>query len=225
MQRHLLDPVFEGVNRAYFAVPTSQDRVKVTKAFVDACFDHGVEHAVIVSVIGADTRDTVFHQQFKEIEDYVLGRADKPVRLKVGDKGQVRFRPVILRCAMFYQNIYSFVPVLKDGHLYLPLRDGSLGHVDMEDVGACIAEILVGPERFDKRTYNLVGEYQRGNIMASAISMGARVHCTYENVEPDVVIQSLKVTTRATCLVVVTRDIAQPRAALRLADVRFFFLK
>ena len=31
--------------------------------------------------------------------------------------------------------MFSFVPVLQEGHLYLPLRDGSLGHVDMEDVG------------------------------------------------------------------------------------------
>ena len=31
----------------------ASDRVKITQHFIDACMDHGVEHAVILSIIGA----------------------------------------------------------------------------------------------------------------------------------------------------------------------------
>lgn len=190
-QKSLLGPVFENVSRAYFAIPTTQDRADIAKHFIDACMNHGVEHAVILSVVGADTGATTFHKHFKEIEEYALSKAGQPVTLKVGDKGQVKFKPQILRCAMFYQNMFSFVPVLKEGHLYLPLRAGSLGHVDMEDVGECIAELLINPEGHEqKQIFNLIGEYQRGNMVATAFSMGAKTHCQYENVEPEVIKQT-----------------------------------
>eukprot|EP01147_Barroeca_monosierra_P000600 gene600-7875_t len=193
-QTHLLDPVFDGVTRAYFSIPTSEDRVRITKCFVDACFKFGVDHAVMLSTLQAELQDTLFQKHFNEIENYVMEHANKPVHLKLCDKGHNRFKPTILRCAMFYQarNMYLFVPVLQTGHLYLPLRDCALAHVDMEDVGECIASILLDPSKHENRVYNLVGEYQRGNMIASAISMGAKVHCTYENVEPAIMMTSLE---------------------------------
>eukprot|EP00055_Hartaetosiga_balthica_P006876 m.22646 g.22646 ORF g.22646 m.22646 type:complete len:305 (+) comp5471_c0_seq2:108-1022(+) len=191
-QKHLLDPVFEGVTRAYFAVPATKDRVQLTKYFVDACFDHGVQYATIISIIGADMKETTYQKQFNEIEEYVQSKAGQPVTLKVKDKGKVKFIPTIVRCAPFYQNFYGSLSSILRGQLYLPLLDCNMCHVDIEDVAECIVETLANPEKHGNKTYTLLGEYQPGNMIASTIGMRAGVHCTYENVDGSVMVEALQ---------------------------------
>ncbi|EDQ88184.1 uncharacterized protein MONBRDRAFT_37497 [Monosiga brevicollis MX1] len=192
-QPHMLGPVFEGVNAAYFAVPTSLERVAVTKKFIDACFTHGVQHAVILSVLQADRKETKFQQQFAEIEEYAMSKAGKPVNTGAGDTGSALFVPVILRCAPFYQNMYSSLRAIEQGTLTLPLGDHKyLPHVDVEDVAACIAAVLAEPSKFAAGTYNLIGEYQAGNQIATAIAMKAGVQCNYQAVTDDEAVTQLE---------------------------------
>ena len=51
------------------------DRAQLGKFFVDACFEHGCEHAVIMSYLGSETKKTSYHRQFAEIEEYAMGKA------------------------------------------------------------------------------------------------------------------------------------------------------
>eukprot|EP00038_Savillea_parva_P008085 m.174599 g.174599 ORF g.174599 m.174599 type:complete len:314 (-) comp13855_c0_seq1:290-1231(-) len=182
----LLGPVFEGASAAYFAVPGVQDRVAQGKMFVDACMNHGVQHAVIDSVCAADKEVTLYQKQFSEIEKYAMKRRGRAVTLKVADKGQNKFKPVICRVPYLYQNFYASIPGIRKGMLYYPLEDGALVHVDMEDVGQAIAAILASPAQHDGKTYNLVGERQMGNMIAATINMKAQVPCTYETVPDEV---------------------------------------
>jgi uncharacterized protein YbjT (DUF2867 family) len=115
----------------------------------------------------------------------------KPVTLPVGDKGKIKFKPVILRCAPFYQNFYGFLQSMQEGHLYLPLTDRRLGHVDMEDACKCVAEILANPEPHGGKTYVLIGEYQPGNMLASTVGMKAGIRCSYSDVPDDVAVEAL----------------------------------
>jgi hypothetical protein len=53
----------------------------------------------------------------------------------VGDKGKVLFKPVVLRSALFYQNLYKSLANLRAGVFYYPLGDsGKFCHVDLTDV-------------------------------------------------------------------------------------------
>eukprot|EP00049_Salpingoeca_infusionum_P022323 m.6095 g.6095 ORF g.6095 m.6095 type:complete len:310 (+) comp5126_c0_seq2:207-1136(+) len=187
MQRHMLGPVFADIKAAYFAVPNEKDRVTKTKAFFDACIEHGIEHGIILSLLGADEPATEAQSQFAEIEAYAKAVAGKPVKLPVGDKGKVKFKYTILRCAPFYQNFFANLPTIAEGHLYLPLAAMKLGHVDMDDAAKCVATILSNPGEHADKTYTLIGEYQAGNMLASTIAMKAGIHCSFETVPDEVV--------------------------------------
>jgi len=182
-QRHILQPVFDGVRVAYFATPATEDRVELVKLFVQACLDHGVQYAIIPSIVAADTRNTYYQKQFADIEDYVKSQAGKPVDIGAGNTGAVKFSPIILRCAPFYQNFYGSLGSIAEGTLYYPLAGEKMGHVDLNDVGECAAQIMMDPEPHANKIYNMVGEYQAGNQIASAIAMKAGVHCRYQEVD------------------------------------------
>jgi hypothetical protein len=113
------------------------DRAKLASYFVDACFEHGVEHAVIISMLGAETKTTAYHKQFAEIEEYAMSRAGRPVKAGVADRGHMKFSPTVIRAPPFYQNIYGVLGTLSRGMFYYPLGNPStqLCHVDYNDVG------------------------------------------------------------------------------------------
>eukprot|EP00040_Diaphanoeca_grandis_P018459 m.97115 g.97115 ORF g.97115 m.97115 type:complete len:311 (-) comp26947_c3_seq2:108-1040(-) len=182
-----LAPVFKDCKAAYFSTPASKDRAALGKMFVDACFAHGVEHAVIISVLGADTKTTVYHKQFNEIEEYALAKAGKPVTVAIGDRGKRLFKPTILRSAQFFQNFYGSLPGLKKNVLYMPLGEhDKLVHIDFEDVGKAIAHILANPDKHGNKVYNLIGERQFGTKLAAVIAMKAGQDCIFENVSDEI---------------------------------------
>jgi len=182
-----LAPIFQGCNAAYFSTPATKDRAALGKMFVDACFAHGVGSAVIISVLGADTKKTLYHRQFNEIEEYALGKAGQPVKVAVGDRGKRLFAPTIVRSAQFFQNFYGSLPGLKKSTLYMPLGEhDKLVHIDVEDVGKAIAHCLAEPAKHGNKVYNLIGESQYGNKLAAVIAMKAGVDCVFENVSDDI---------------------------------------
>jgi len=189
-KKQILGPCFAGAKAAYFATPTSKDRAKLVKYFVDACMDHGVEFGVIISYIGSETKATNYHTQFSEMEEYAASKAGQPVTLPIADRGQKKFSPIIVRTCPFYQNFYGCLSAIKEGTLYYPLGDAKLTHVDYSDVGKVIALILADPESHGGNTYNIIGESQAGNMIASNIAMKANFECQYETVSDDIAIQA-----------------------------------
>jgi len=180
---NILKPIFEGAHAAYFAVPTSKDRTKHGKAFVDACMAHGVQHAVIISMAGADTRKTLYLKQFAEIEQYAASKSGQPVTVAIADRGHKKFAPIIIRSPPFYQNFYAVLANMTHGTLYYPLEDKAITHVDLGDVGHAIAVVLANPEAHANQVYNIIGDTQPGNMIASNVSMKAGIQCAYTNVD------------------------------------------
>lgn len=190
----ILGPVFEGASCAYFATPSTTNRVELTKLFIDACINHGVKHAVILSYLAAEKRETTYQKQFWEIEEYARSKAGTPVKLKSKDKGKELFNPIILRSAPFYQNFYGSLAGIQSGTLYYPLgQHGKLPHVDFLDVGKAIAHVCVDPVKHAGKIYTLIGEYQPGNMIASTIGMKAGVGCKYHDVDDATAIMAFQV--------------------------------
>lgn len=182
-------PLYENTDVCYFATPNTQDRAKLAKSFIDSCMEHGVPYPIILSVLGADEKKTVLHKQFAEIEEYAHQMAGKPVKLNVGDKGKLTLKPIIIRCASFYQNLYGCLSGISSGTFYYPMGDGhggKMAHVDIADIGKVIAHIMLEPEKHANKTYNLIGEYHSGTQVASAISMRGGIGCLYQEVPDDV---------------------------------------
>lgn len=184
-------PVYAGARAAYFGVPYTSDRVNLAKSFLDQCVEHGVEYAVLSSVIGADLGQTRYQQMAKEIEDYAKTLAGKPVKLAAGDKGKLKLKVVTLRSAPYFQNMYMLVKAIKaKGTLYYPLGDVDhrTMHVNLDDYGKAVAFVLMSPETHatgDFTSYNIAGVLQSGPEIASNIAMRAGIHCKYERVDDE----------------------------------------
>lgn len=189
----ILKPVFSGCSAAFFSTPASPDRADLGKKFVDVCIDNGVEYAIIVSIIGADEKATLYQRQFAEIEEYAMSKTSTPIKLEVGDKGKVMFKPIILRSALFFQNFYTSLGGLQEGSLYYPLGDdGKIGHVDLADVGRAAARILLNPAPHANKIYNIVAEYHAGNQIAGAVTMKANKGTKYFNVDDNTAEQAFE---------------------------------
>merc|ERR1711964_366160 len=74
---------------------------------------------------------------------------------------------------------------MADQALYYPLGDaneaGKGAHVDLNDVGECIAAVLADPDAHKNKTYTLLGEHQSGFQLSQQICMRSTVHCLRSN--------------------------------------------
>lgn len=195
----MLGHALDGASVAYFSPPALPDRVQLCKNFVDACINHGIQYAIILSVIGTDNVAsslpcTTYQRQFAEIEAYAKSKQGSPVKLKTKDKGQVKFQPIILRTAPFYQNFYASLAGISSGELYYPLGQyGVLAHTAVDDIGKVIAFVCADPEKHAGKIYNLIGEYQPGNMIASNLAMSLGVTCKYFDVDDDTAVMAFTV--------------------------------
>lgn len=188
----ILGPVFQGATVAYLSTPTDKKRAQLAKNFVDCCFEHGVQYAVVMSYVGAEKKATLYHKQFSEIEEYLQSKSGQAVKVAIADRGHKKFTPIIVRAPPFYQNFYGSYKGIEQGTLYYPLEAGKLTHVDFMDVGKAIAVILSDPAKHGNKVYNIIGDTQAGNMIASAISMRANIPCKYETVDDETAVAAFK---------------------------------
>lgn len=124
--------------------------------------------------VRADVRATSFQRQMADLEDLCAAKRGTPVKRQILDTGSQTLQPVVLRCGLFYQNMFGMLPGIEDGTLYYPLGDGELSHVDVDDIGKCAAHILVAPEPHGGKTYNIIGERQAGRQIVRGLAAAAR---------------------------------------------------
>eukprot|EP00055_Hartaetosiga_balthica_P014177 m.76417 g.76417 ORF g.76417 m.76417 type:complete len:310 (+) comp8515_c1_seq1:2722-3651(+) len=187
-QPNLLKPVFaDDVNVAFWSTPNTEDRAELTALFIDACIEYGVDFPIVISCLDADKGLTSTQRMFKAIEDYCHEKEGTPVKRQMLDTGKQALMPIILRCALFYQNIYGMISSLQQGVLYYPLgkNQGFMPHVDLADIGKVVGRIAADPEQHGGKTYNIIGEYHMGNQVATAITMGTKHSVTYEPVDDE----------------------------------------
>eukprot|EP00049_Salpingoeca_infusionum_P020635 m.364645 g.364645 ORF g.364645 m.364645 type:complete len:312 (-) comp27878_c0_seq1:275-1210(-) len=194
-QAPLLKAVFaDDVNTCFWATPTSENRAELTKLFIDACIAYGVDFPVVVSCVDADKKLTMYQQQFAEIEEYCAAKFGTPVKRQLLDTGKQVLQPTILRCGMFYQNLFGSLASIASGTFYYPLgkNKGFLPHVDIADVAKVAAAIMTRPQDLGGKTYNIIGEYHQGNQIASAITMATGHPCKYEAVDDETAVMAFE---------------------------------
>jgi uncharacterized protein YbjT (DUF2867 family) len=188
-QPSLLKAVFaDDVNVAFWSTPTAENRAELTKLFLQACIDYGVDFPIIVSILDADRALTQYQQQFNALEQTCKELQGTPVKRQLLDTGKQVLQPIILRCGMFYQNLFGSIAGLIHNETFyynLGKNDGFLPHVDLDDVGKVASMIAVNPEPHAGKTYNLIGEYHQGNQIATAFTRSTGYPCKYEMVDDD----------------------------------------
>lgn len=158
-------PALTGVEKLFLLTSGGTER---EAAAVDAAKKAGVQHLVKLSVWGA------------EGEDFVFGRAHREIEKKIEASG---IPYTFLRPNGFMQNYLIQAATIKSqGAFYLPARDSRYSVVDVRDVGAVAAKVLMSTGH-EGRAYTLSGPESLSNAeIAEKLSRAAGRTLTYVDV-------------------------------------------
>jgi uncharacterized protein YbjT (DUF2867 family) len=149
-----LTQAFRGTKAVYLMIPPNpsipnlrEDQERVSDALVTAVQSAGVEHAVVLSSIGADKPDKT---------GPVVGLHNLEQKLN----GVGGLKAVYLRAAYFMENLLPQVEVIKNfGVVGGPLRsDLKVAMIATRDIGAAAAEALLKLDFSGKQARELLGQ-------------------------------------------------------------------
>jgi uncharacterized protein YbjT (DUF2867 family) len=152
-----LDEAMRGVEKAFLVPPASMRQVKQESNFIDAAKRAGIGHVVKLSLLTADPKSPGPFPQWH-------GMAERRL-----EGSGVRFTH--LRPNFYMQNLFWFARAIRDVDMFsLPLRDARAALVDLRDVAAAAAAVLLG-EGHEGRTYVLTGPqalnfYEVGKLLS-----------------------------------------------------------
>lgn len=141
-----LDAAFSGVDRVFLVTPVRPDQVSLARNGIAAAKRAGNPHIVRLSagavkddMPGALPRVSAQHAEI----DAELKASGLPYTL--------------LRPHNFMQNtLLSAQTVARDGTVYMPMKDGKLGMIDVRDIVDVAAKVLTEPGH-EGKTYALTG--------------------------------------------------------------------
>ncbi|WP_267642676.1 SDR family oxidoreductase [Haloarchaeobius amylolyticus] len=131
----------DGVERLFLLRPPSATRVSENVVpFVEAAARSGVEHCVVLSVLGAEKNPLLPHRRIEKA---------------VAASGM---RYTFLRASFFMQNFLTthLEDVVEHDELFVPAGDGATSFVDARDVAAVAGEALTTSGHAD-RAYDVTG--------------------------------------------------------------------
>ncbi|MFP9192299.1 NmrA/HSCARG family protein [Natrialbaceae archaeon A-CW1-1] len=151
------------------------DEVEQGTNVVELAADVGVEHLVFSSVGGADRDTDIPHFDSKWEIERRIDELDVPA--------------TVVRPVFFAQNFEGFREAIEDGTLAMGLEPRTpLQVLDVEDLGAFVAEAFADPDRYIDEAFELAGDELTVRAMAvrfaDALGSGVRAqHLSIDEVE------------------------------------------
>lgn len=137
-----LDTAFKGVDKLFLIIGNVENREEHAKNAIDAALRAGtVKHVVFYSVFGAEYESILFGRQFRFGEKYLE---------------QSGLAWTHLRTIFFQENLLGWADGVKQGALYLGVRDGRFAPLNIADIGEIAANILTG-EGHENKAYAVTG--------------------------------------------------------------------
>jgi len=134
----------QGISTLFMVLPSHPDVVQWGRNIIEAARNAGVKHIVRSSGSLARLDSTLMVVE-------LLNATDQDIR----DSG---IDYTITAPQFFMQNFINFFAAdYKAGAIYQPAGDGKVGWVDLRDVAAVNAEVLLNPERFKGQTLTITG--------------------------------------------------------------------
>jgi uncharacterized protein YbjT (DUF2867 family) len=133
-----------GVDTVFLVCSPIPQLVELESNVIDVCAEKGIRHVVLNSALGAGDYPKSFPSWHRQVEDKLRN---------------TRLGFTILRPNSFLQNIVAFqAPSIRaQGVFYLAMGNAKLSFIDVRDVGAAAARILMTPEAHAGKTYELNG--------------------------------------------------------------------
>lgn len=158
----------EKIDAIFIIPPSTEDKVHHGINYIRAAKRAKIQWIVLLSMIKADKKEYVWAEQFNDIEEYLKKESDKGEgrereRDRERERGEEEERPfpstddnpnpttgttnyAIIRSNFYMQNILLYKDQLREeGVLFLPTGNGKFSPIDVDDVGALAAHLLVNP--------------------------------------------------------------------------------
>ena len=151
-----LPAAYHGVTKVFMIPGNVENRKAHAKNAIDAAVKVGtVEQFLFYSVVGAEYEAILFARQFRAGEKYLE---------------QSGLNWTHLRTIFFQDNFFGWADGVKQGGLYLGIRDGSFAPLNVADIGEMAANILI-TSGHDNKAYNITGpKLLSGEDMAKVFS-------------------------------------------------------
>lgn len=139
-----LAAAFEGIDTLFLLFPLRPDKLELARHAMQAARRAGVRHVVRSSGAGADLNSP-----------YAISRLQGEVDQTILDAG---IPATLLRPSNFMQNwVNYYAGMVKSGSVYLPNGKGRAPWIDVRDIAAAAAAVLMQPEAHAGRIYELSG--------------------------------------------------------------------
>ncbi|MFV1957469.1 MAG: SDR family oxidoreductase [bacterium] len=174
------DGALDGVEKAFFLSPLTEDTVEIGTRFAEAAKKAGVRHIVRQSGMGADADAGI-----------TLGRWHWAVEQAIENTG---IKWTHIRPNSFMQNFAAFFSqsIKEQGAFYLPWGDGSISLVDVRDIAAVAVESLTG-DGHEGQSYEITGpQALSGEDCAGIFSKVLNKTVQYVDVPEDAARQSMQ---------------------------------
>ena len=150
----------DGVAAAFGVTMPGPDEVAQGRAIVQAAVDARLAHLVLASVASAREAPEVPHFAAKAEVEAVLAATDVPA--------------TVVAPTFFFENLAGARDEVAAGRFPLALPSGvPLQAVALRDLGAVLAEVLLGGERFVGRRLEIAGDARTPAEMAASIGAAA----------------------------------------------------
>jgi uncharacterized protein YbjT (DUF2867 family) len=162
---------FAGVERLFLMVPLLERMAEYAGNAVMAAKEAGVAHIVRSSGLGASIET-----------DFKLGSVHGGIDAMVRASG-VPYTLLLPNCFMQNFRDYWGRMIVHADSIYFPQGSGKTSFVDVRDVGACAAAVLLDPQRHAGRSYDVTGpEALSGGQVAAIIGEARGARVTYVDV-------------------------------------------
>ncbi len=169
--RASLARAFDGMERLFLMVPLVERMAEYAGNAVMAAKEAGIAHIVRSSGLGASI-DT----------DFKLGSVQGGIDAMVRASG-VPYTLLLPNCFMQNFRDYWGRMIVHADAIYFPQGSGKTSFIDVRDVGACAAAVLVDPQPHAGRAYDVTGpEALSGGEVAAIIGEARGVPVTYVDV-------------------------------------------
>ncbi len=168
-----LGPAFDGISKVLLLTSPNPNAVQQTSNGIAAAKRAGVSHVV---------RQSAFVPE--PVEKARLGKIHAQSDQELKESG---IPYTILRPTFFMQNIMMAAQtVASDSMIYLPLKDGRLGMIDVRDIIECHVSVLTSDGQHVGREYTLTGPASVSfHDVAAGFSKALDKEVKYVNVPPE----------------------------------------
>ena len=135
---------FRDVQDLFIIPPSTDDKVTVAKAYIDAAKKANVKFVLLLSVLGADKKDYSWGDQFHQIEEHLKSSGVESW--------------CILRTPFYAQNLLLYHQQLQEGYLPLPVDSNNrFSQIDVCDVGKLVSAIFQDCSPHKGKVYEITG--------------------------------------------------------------------